>query len=123
MKRTIYIIGIVVMAMMAVACNRNDKLIDQYEEALNKGHYREAVTILNKLNSKKLTDEQSMRLLDISTGGAASTFSEKMLKASHQAGGAVNKLMNDDRTDELIDASDDFIEDTYEELLDDILGD
>lgn len=123
MKRKIYFIGIALMAMMAVACNSNDKMIDQYEEAINKGHYNEALTILNKLNSKKLTDEQSMRLLDISTGGAASTFSEKMLKASHQMGGTMNKMMKDERTDELIDASDEFVEDSYEELLDIILAD
>jgi len=124
MKRSLSFIGIILVALLVCACNKNDKLIDQYEQAIKEGNYNEATTILNKIDDEKLTDEQSMRILDITTGGAASTYSAMMLKAMHSMGGSMNKVLNSEAVDELLDAQEEMVDnmlDTQEEMVDHML--
>ncbi len=117
MRKSLLIIGMALVAAMACSCNHNDKMIDRYERAIAKGEYEDAMEILDHIDEDKLTREQSLRILNISTDGAASAYSAMMLKAIRGMGGAMNQVMSSDEMEELMELS----MDRYDEAVDDAL--
>lgn len=91
------------IALMMCSCKpNNDKLIDQYEKAINAGNYEQAKEILDKIDDDKLTNEQRSRILDISTDGAFNNLQKMMLKGAHEAGKQMNETL-EELNDELDD--------------------
>lgn len=124
MKRIVFIFSVLMMSFLAVSCNNNDRIIDRYEEAINEGRYDDATSILYEIDEESLTKEQYMRILDISTGGAASKMTSTFLKSMHEMGGAMNEELTDERIDKYMEANDKVIEEAlsaYDEAIDDLM--
>lgn len=126
MKKTAFLFCILLASLAFVSCKNNDRIIDKYEAAINEGRYEDAATILGEIDEDRLTQEQSIRILDISTGGAASKMSGTLLEGMHRAGSAFNEELTDERADKYMDANEKMLDEafsTYDEVMDEILDD
>ena len=122
MKMKKVFLGLSVALMMCACGPNNDKLIDQYEATIKAENYGEAREILNKIDQDKLTEEQSERILDISSGGAYSSLQELFLKGMNEFGSAMNEALSE--TENAMEDAADVIDealDAYEDALDGLL--
>lgn len=124
MKKIVILWSLASAVLMACGPN-NDKLIDQYEKAMKAENYSEAREILSHIDEDKLTEQQSARILDVTTGGAFGTIEERLLEGLSKFGGALNEAMSDDladRTEEAAEALLDDVLDVYSDALDEVLA-
>ena len=124
MRKIILVFSVLLMSLVSVSCNNNDRIIDRYEEAINEGRYDDATSILYEIDEESLTNEQYMRIMDISTGGAASKMTQDLLKTMHEAGSAFSDEMTEERIDKYNEANEKVMEEAlsaYDEMLNDII--
>lgn len=124
MKKIVFVFSVLMMSLLAVSCNNNDRIIDRYEEAINEGRYDDATSILYEIDEESLTKEQYMRILDISTGGAASKMTSTFWKSMHEMGGAMNEELTDERIDKYMEANEKVMEEAlsaYDEAMEEML--
>ena len=123
MRKIIFVFCVLLMSLVSVSCKNNDKIIDRYEEAINEGRYDDATSILYEIDEESLTKEQYMRILDISTGGAASKMTGTLLKSMHELGSAMNEELTDERIDQYLDANEQVMEEAlsaYDEVMEEM---
>ncbi len=98
----------VLVALAATACsNKNDKLLDQYEKAIQAGDYEKASEYVQQIDETKLTSAQRTRLINIATQQASKSMKE------------LEKL-SDDLDREMADLDDDMddLDDDLDDLFD-----
>ncbi len=120
MRKIIFVFCVLLMSLVSVSCKNNDRIIDRYEEAINEGRYDDATSILYEIDEESLTKEQYMRILDISTRGAASKMNGTLLKSMHEMGSAMNEELTDERIDQYLDANEKVMEEAlsaYDEVM------
>ncbi len=124
MKKIIFVFSVLLLSLVSVSCKNNDRIIDRYEEAINEGRYDDATSILYEIDEESLTKEQYMRILDISTGGAASKMTGTLLKSMHEMGSAMNEELTDERIDQYLDANEKVMEEAlsaYDEAMEEVV--
>lgn len=113
--------AIATMAMLLSSCGGStNRLIDKYETAMQAGDYERATEYYNKLAERRLTDEQAMRVANITTGGGVSKMQEMYLRTARKVG----EIMTEERMDKTVDACDKAIDDgldAYDKALDEYL--
>ena len=71
-------IAILACTLIFASCSSTDSLINQYEKACKKGDAKKIYEIGMKLSEKELTNEQLLRIADISEKGVADDSFDKL---------------------------------------------
>ena len=118
MKKLFSVMFAIALSMVLSSCNNNDRVIDRYEQAINEGNYEEATSILYEIDEASLTREQYMRIMNISTGGAASKLLETMLKGMHLIGSALSEEIDESDIDSYMSEYESTMKDAFAPLMD-----
>ena len=114
--------AIITVALLMTSCGEStNSLIDKYEAAMQAGDYDRAAEYYDKLSDRKLTDEQAMRISNITTREEVSKIRELYLRTARKAG----EIMSEERMDKTVDACNKAIDEgleEYDKALDEYLG-
>ena len=108
--------------MLFSACGLGtNRLIDKYEMAMQAGDYDRAVEYYNKLADRRLTDEQAMRVANITTNGGIMKLQKMYLRGARKVG----ELMSDERVEKTMDACDKALDEgaeAFDEAMDEFMN-
>lgn len=100
MKNRFVIILTFLACTILCSCNNSDIIIDQYEHAIQEGDYDEAAELLYQLDEDDLTEEQQMRIAEITMGYPAKSLTSSYLKMIHESSSEIDEMMSE--TEELV---------------------
>lgn len=119
--KSLKIFIVLVMAILLSGCGwGTNRLIDKYEIAIQAGDYDRAVEYYNKLANRRLTDEQAMRVANITTNGGVNKIQKMYLRGARKVG----ECFSDERVEKTMDAYDKAIDEglaEYDKALDEYL--
>lgn len=95
MKNRFVIILTFLACTILCSCNNSDIIIDQYEHAIQEGDYDEAAELLYQLDEDDLTEEQQMRIAEITMGYPAKSLTSSYLKMIHESSSEIDEMMSE----------------------------
>ena len=95
MNRILLICLILIVCPFLKSCNNNDIIIDQYELAIQKGDYDEAAELLYQIDEDDLTEEQQMRIAEITMGYPAKSLTSSYLKMIHEGSSEIDEMISE----------------------------